>query len=53
MELELRVKQEQEKELGLLNGVIKEKQREMKRKFTLKVREENLKGVNNWVEKQE
>ena len=34
MELELRVKEEQERELELLNGVIKEKQREMKRKFT-------------------
>ena len=38
--------------MALLNGVIKEKQREMKRKFTQKIREENLKGVNNWVEKE-
>ncbi len=34
MELELRVKEEQERELELLNEVIKEKQREMKKKFT-------------------
>ncbi len=38
--------------MSLLNGVIKENQREMKRKFTQKIREENLKGVNNWIEKE-